>query len=355
VLLALGAFALIPLVLAAAELILRVARDAPEGALGPLHTYSEVYGWEPRRSFRMVYEGKVTTINAQGYRGDELPSKKVRPLRLVLLGDSIAFGLEVGDEETFGAILGSRRREVEVANLAVQGYGPDQELIKLEREGLSLEPDVVVLAVCLSNDLADIGLPVFLYDGRHPKPYFTVVDGRLVEHSAHLHLSGRQKAALFLQENSRIYALLSGGESEGEDDADGEHWTARRRKAMRDRDRVIEIASHLLARMAEDCAVRKITFIVAAFPDKRSYREGSGWLQQLEASPVLHGVSFVNMAARFRARHLAFGSFTVDGIGHLNPLGHRVTAEILNEVLVEHGLLPDDTQPTRDADSAAGS
>jgi GDSL-like Lipase/Acylhydrolase family len=354
--LALAAFALVPIILVVAELTVRFTRDAPEGSLGPLHAYSEVYGWAPRKSFRMVYDGKVTTINAQGYRGAGLPPSKARALRIVLLGDSIAFGLEVGDDETFAAVLSSRRHEVEVANLAVQGYDPGQELIRLEREGLPLKPDVVILSLCVSNDLADVSLPVFLYDGRHPKPFFTVEGGQLVEHADNLRLSFRQEAALYLLEHSRLYALLA-ARSKVEEDEGGEveHWTVRRRKALRDRGRAIEITSRLLGRMADDCRKRGVKFIVAAFPDKRSFRLGSGWLEQVRSSPELQGVPFVDMAARFRSRQMDFQAFAMDGIGHLSPNGHRVAAEILNDVLVEEGLLADDTQPATGAGSPAGS
>ncbi len=61
------------------------------------------------------------------------------------------------------------------------------------------------------------------------------------------------------------------------------------------------------------------------------------------------------MAARFRARQMRFQAFAMDGIGHLSPNGHRVAAEILNDVLVEQGLLADDTQPVAGAGSPAGS
>jgi GDSL-like Lipase/Acylhydrolase family len=354
--LALAAFAVVPIVAGTAELVLRLTQEPPEGSLGPLHAYSEVYGWKPRKSFRMVYDGKVTTINAQGYRGAELPPVKARALRVVLLGDSIAFGLEVGDDETFGAVLSSRRHEVEVANLAVQGYDPGQELLRLEREGLPLKPDVVILSLCVSNDLADVALRVFLYDGRHPKPFFTIEEGRLVEHADNLRLSLRQRVALYLLEHSRLYALLAGRrDSEETPEGGTEHWTVRRRKALRDRDRAIEITSLLLARMAADCAKQGVKFVVAAFPDKRSYREGSGWLELVRSSTRLQGVPFVDMAARFHARQMPFHEFASDGIGHLSPNGHRVAAEILNDALVEQGLLADDTQPATGAGSPAGS
>jgi hypothetical protein len=107
--------------------------------------------------------------------------------------------------------------------------------------------------------------------------------------------------------------------------------------------------------MAQDCKAHGIAFLVAAFPDKPAYRQGSGWLRDLRASPVLEGVAFVDMAEQFHTRDLDFGSITLDGIGHLNPRGHRLTAKILNDALVERGLIPAAAQPATGAGSSAGS
>jgi hypothetical protein len=355
-LLASGSVLLVVLLIGAIEVALRLAnQQPPEGAIGPLHAYSEVYGWEPRKGLRTVDDGKVTTINAAGYRGPELRRDKGLRSRVIVLGDSIAFGLEVGDEETFERVLASKRPDLEVANLAVQGYDPGQELIKLEREGVPLRPDVVILALCLGNDFADAALPVFLYDGHHPKPFFTVEHGELVRHDEQLRLSTRERLGLFLTEHSRLYSLVTFRPSAPEGGNEPEHWTTRKRNALRDRAGAVDLTARLVARMAEDCRSRGIAFLVAAFPDKPTYREGSRWLRDLEESPVLTGVAFVDMAERFRARRLSFDSIALDAIGHLNPEGHRIAAEILNEALVDRGMIAAEPQPTTGAGSSAGS
>lgn len=309
-----------------------------DGELGPLHVYSEVYGWEPRKGFRMVVDGRTTTINARGYRGPEIPVQRSGRRRVVVLGDSVGFGLDAGDDETFAHILGARA-DLEVANLSVQGYGPGQELIKLEREALPLKPDVVVLALCLNNDFADEALPVFLYDGLHPKPFFRIEDGRLVEHSEQLRLSLRQRVALFLREHSRLYGFIEARRAEGNaGTSEVEHWTRRKKKALQNRSGVIDLTARLVARMAEDCRETGVAFVVLAFPDKQTFRGDKSWLEGLTASLAQWDVSVVDMAGRFQAKGLLFSDIASDGIGHLSAKGNAAAAEIVREVLAERRL-----------------
>jgi len=118
-----------------------------------LHVYSPDYGWALRPSVSLVLEGAHTSVNAQGYRGRIVPpAEGERGRRAVVLGDSIAFGNGVGDGVPFAWQLDSRPNGLSVVNLAVPGYGMAQEMLKLEKEGLSHRPDVVVLCFCQAND-----------------------------------------------------------------------------------------------------------------------------------------------------------------------------------------------------------
>jgi hypothetical protein len=65
--------------------------------------------------------------------------------RIVLLGDSFAFGEEVADHETFAHRLEELLPRFEVLNLGVHGYGHDQMLISLGEEGLRYHPDIVIV------------------------------------------------------------------------------------------------------------------------------------------------------------------------------------------------------------------
>jgi lysophospholipase L1-like esterase len=100
-------------------------------------------------------------INSAGLRGPE--REEARPadvFRVAVLGDSIAFGYWVAEEDAFPrqleALLGpagpAAGRRVEVLNFGVPGYNLDQSLEVLRSRAVRFAPDVVVLALCL-NDL----------------------------------------------------------------------------------------------------------------------------------------------------------------------------------------------------------
>jgi hypothetical protein len=99
-------------------------------------------------------------VNAEGFRGEETTVEKPAGVRRVaVLGDSIAFGYWVADEDGFPRQLeamlnpaGAKGDRVEVLNFGVPGYNLDQEIEALRTKALAFSPDLVVLAFCL-NDL----------------------------------------------------------------------------------------------------------------------------------------------------------------------------------------------------------
>ncbi|HET6900286.1 MAG TPA: hypothetical protein VFK70_18175, partial [Vicinamibacteria bacterium] len=60
-----------------------------------LHTYSETYGWELRPGIALAIPEGHITIDAHGRRVGPAPGRA--QARLVSLGDSVAFGLDVDD------------------------------------------------------------------------------------------------------------------------------------------------------------------------------------------------------------------------------------------------------------------
>jgi hypothetical protein len=304
------------------------------------NVYSEVYGWELRRGFHGMDLGELATINREGYRG---PEHALAPTpgrtRVVMLGDSIAYGAGVKDDETFSALLEKRDPPFDVIPLAVGGYGTDQELIRLEREALRYAPDVVVLHFCLFSDFADNRLPTALFDARQPKPYFTW-DGRdLRLHDEHVKLSWLGRWAQWLADDSHAYNRLVGLLRMQRAPRQPGVWSDRKTQALQDLPAAAELTFRIIRRMADRTAAAGARFLVAIHPDEFAFKHRSKLLRKFCGTPLLEGIPVLEMGARYRASGLDWSAVSLDEPGHLTRLGHRQAAEALGVAL--SGPLPD--------------
>ena len=69
------------------------------------------------------------------------------------MGDSIGFGLGVGDQNIFTAYLERQISGYQVLNLSVNGYGLGQYFLLLKREIDKFEPRLVIVIICTGNDI----------------------------------------------------------------------------------------------------------------------------------------------------------------------------------------------------------
>jgi len=153
---------------------------------GEKFLYDPLLGWKNIPGLEFVTYGKKGKINSKGLRSPEYSYKKeAGSSRVLVLGDSFAWGFGVSDEELFSRVLEKKLREknprVEVINGGVSGWGTDQELLFLEEEGYKYSPDKVVLMFFLWNDLwNNIAANQYMLE----KPYFKKMeDGTLqVQH-----------------------------------------------------------------------------------------------------------------------------------------------------------------------------
>ncbi len=157
----------------AAELVTRlidpsIPFQGEDDAVWSIHRRSPkpVLVYEPRPGARSsrprVWDSRQSvtySINAMGLRDrDDVTAEKAPgSRRVVFLGDSVTFGLEVDLEETLVKQveeLTQGPHPVECLNLGVSGYSPLQEVALLEKKGLGLDPDLVVVCYNL-NDPVD--------------------------------------------------------------------------------------------------------------------------------------------------------------------------------------------------------
>lgn len=93
---------------------------------------------------------------------------------ILVVGDSVAYGHGVKDNETFPAYL-EHKAKIPVANGAVQGYGIDQSYLRAERLVRQLNPSTLIFAY-VPDDIRRSELSVY---GSTPKPYFELREGEL--------------------------------------------------------------------------------------------------------------------------------------------------------------------------------
>lgn len=123
------------------------------------YNYSDANG-ELRTSLR--YLTRHVRLNKRGYRDREFPSSDHLPPgpRIVLLGDSFAYGIGISDyNDMLGpqiqkALVQDGQAGAEVFTLAHGGYDTAQETELFRNDGISLQPHAVVLSYHL-NDIDD--------------------------------------------------------------------------------------------------------------------------------------------------------------------------------------------------------
>lgn len=304
-----------------------------------------------RPGFRATVDGVEYRVNALGLRGPEVAREKpAGTCRVLLVGDSYAFGLGVAEEAGIAAQLEGVLNEqlaqrgaaggageaagaggtaaggrdaagggdetpatnVEVVNLGVPAYQTEQERLLLERVGFALEPDLVVL-LYFANDKLPSALtwaPALnvLYHDDVPLPYaWKPVLARSFLYSLAARIEARRRF------------------ERGDYDSRGAtHWPLTMRR---------------LERFAADCAGRGVPFVLAAIPEMASTRE------LLDETTEMHrdhaavvafarerGWPLVDLGAGLLGKVKAFEKLflSLDPVDtHFNPRGCRLTAELL--------------------------
>jgi hypothetical protein len=118
----------------------------------------ESIGYRHRPGLRGEFWGAPVEINSIGLRDREVGAKAPGEYRLLVLGDSVPFGIGVRYEDSFPHQLEAQLhrnhpgRRFRTINMGVPSYNTEQELIQFRNMGLSLQPDAVML-MFVDNDI----------------------------------------------------------------------------------------------------------------------------------------------------------------------------------------------------------
>jgi lysophospholipase L1-like esterase len=309
--------------------------------------YDPELGWRGRPQAEGPFSGwEFTTrvhLNAEGFRDRAVVEEKPAAHRRILLfGDSIMWGYGVEEGERFSdllpGLLASRGVEVEVLNLAVNGYDTGQELLLYRRIGMRSCADLVIVGL-YENDLRE---SVSAWQGPYAKPYFRLVEGRLelanvpVPQADWASLQEDQRSGLkrWLREHVRVYALAA--------------WARETLRSVlapppsvptADEPGML-VTARLLRQFQQEVTEAGGRFAVVLLPDHRVLEQGDGGaLRRVAAAAGIEAT--LDLAPRFRdipleQRRRLF--YRLDG-AHWTPEGHALAARHLAAFIQEAKLL----------------
>ena len=140
-------------------------------AIGVFELFLRLTGYDPNEfdaggGLRIIFDDEFNyglkprcrkDIDDLGFRNAGVPGPKGGAKRILILGDSFMMGPNVPPDRTMPSLLAAKLGPGwEIYNMGVIGYGPDQALLRLEKEGLVLEPDAVILGIYAQNDFNDV-------------------------------------------------------------------------------------------------------------------------------------------------------------------------------------------------------
>ncbi|WP_417830975.1 SGNH/GDSL hydrolase family protein [Terasakiella sp.] len=118
--------------------------------------YDETLGWD--------YHKENNGIRPPA---DPNLDKSQNKLRMIVIGDSFAYGSEVDDDKHFTHLVNQKLQNIEAFTMGTPGYGLGQAALKYLQMGSQYQPDIVIFAVHPA-DYIRTGLRLF----NVPKPLF---------------------------------------------------------------------------------------------------------------------------------------------------------------------------------------
>ncbi len=275
----------------AAEITLRLFYH-PE-FLGSVIQYDPTLGWslapgaslvsvDSQRDFRYRID-----VNSLGFRDREIDLEKPDGVRRVLvLGDSFAFGVGLKNEDRFSDMLQRMLPgDVQVINCGVPGWGTDQEMLFYEKSLRRLKPDLILLTFLMQNDVVNNALAGPLIEvGTKPR-FLCSGDGLTMEAAvppAKLSFGARAKRwlrksrlLLFVKRRFDMREYRHHVEEDPRFVTHGyeahrhlSHWSVYDVRGGDAIDDAWCVTERVLTRLAEDCRTDSAELVVLAFPSK---------------------------------------------------------------------------------------
>jgi hypothetical protein len=292
-----------------------------------------LYGLRPGAEGRIPETGDALyRINSDGFRGPaHARPKPAGRLRVLVMGDSVAFGYGVAEADAFPRILERElaarvpELDVEVVNLGVGGYNAWNEEELLKDVGVGYQPDLVLVQFCI-NDLND---PSMHFDAQTRLALSSIPDAAFPDPSRRRAPSRAASVLTRICARSQLCAL-------GRD-----LWLASRAPSFDDADRRAAFAPvegdggpewrWLESRYTEMAAVAaaagaRFAVLAVPYPAQVARRGPDAVEERLLGLARRRGWTLVDPLSAFRAAHAAGTPLFLDW-WHPTAAGHRIAAE----------------------------
>jgi hypothetical protein len=358
--------------------------DFVDSAPTPFHTSDPDLGWKlkPGASGEWNKEGaSLVQVNSEGLRDREhTKAKPPNTLRVAVVGDSFTEGIHVPVEQTFWSKLERKlgnceavkgRKNVEVINFGVMGYGTAQELIMLRKKVWDYNPDIVVLAFFTGNDIIN-NSPKLEYD--HYRPFFGYdASGKLVPDMSFRNLAPIdrfERAVSFVDRlpgwivnNSRILQVVKKADLYRKKRLMSDDFTALNLKNFKPPEDAVwqdawRVTEGLIVTMRNEVVQKKADFLLVVIgtanqvnPDatvrKKLMQENNiqDWFypdKRLEKLGEREGFRVLTLAEQFQGytekyQVCAHGFYNSPPCwGHWNELGHRLASIMISRNLCQN-------------------
>ena len=283
-------------------------------------TYDDLLGWAQRPNQRGRFNHRdfsvEVAVNSAGLRAREYSVARTGKKRMLVLGDSFAWGFGVEQRDRFSEVLEAAHPEWEIINAAVSGYGTDQEFLYLRERGIAVKPDVVLLLFCWNDFDNNIHSDQYWYF----KPMFTVDDGQLVLHNVPVPKAVlRQRFERWFVGTTylgwRVHiakeAVLARMRSDGSGNPDDER-------------RMVAVTGQLISSMNDVCKQNGARFVMVSTPMDERMRT-----RLLEVADS-QGIPYLPLDAPFDSTATPI-TFPHDR--HWSAAGHKVAARAIDTFL----------------------
>ena len=303
--------------------------------------YDSLLGWAHEPGQEGIFETRqfrtLVRINENGLRDRPHSYERQNDMeRILVLGDSFAWGYGVEESERFSQLL-EKSLDVEVINAGVSGYSTDQELLWYQSEGIKYETDLVIL-VFAGNDVGDNDQQ--LVNTIYYKPKFLLEEGNLVpigypvpktspQGKFIYSLSQRSALAYFLVQ--RYFDLLS---LYREIRVNSDHSNSPV-SGISAKSEPFQLTIALLDEMRNIAELKKAKFVIVATdrwwnsPSRESYKD---FINALRTEGFL--VLDVESMPGFDSEEML-----IPNDGHWNQSGHEFVAEKIKALIETHQLL----------------